>query len=95
MENEKKQFEEARKRYLETMKRKGELPEKYKKLFKKIESIEFGNYGVSCEVMLLISYVYEGNAINAFNTIFGLGFIKGQAQAKKQFEKENKHGTFI
>ena len=77
-ERERLQYEAAHQRYLDIQRRKSELPEKDKKLFEKLEAIEIGRYDVSCSILLMIANVYQNNAINAFDTIFRLGFMKGQ-----------------
>lgn len=46
-------------------------------------------YDVTCSVVLMIAEVYQNNAINAFNTIFTLGFMNGQrAEKARQKRKE-------
>ncbi len=67
---------------METQRRKDELPEKDKRLFEQLERVKIGRYDVTCSVALMIAEVYQNNAINAFNTIFALGFMKGQRAEK-------------
>lgn len=78
------QYEAAKRSYLEIQRRKSELSEKDKKLFEQLEAVEIGRYDVSCSTVLMIADVYHNNAINAFGTIFRLGFLKGMRKAKKE-----------
>lgn len=81
-EVEKLQYQRAKECISETQRRKSELPEKYKKLFEQLEKVKIGRYDVECSVAFMIAEVYQNNAINAFNTIFKLGFMKGQRAEK-------------
>lgn len=87
-ESERLQYENASRAFLETKRRKSELPEKDKKLFELIKAVEIGRYDVTYSTMIMIADVYQNNAINAFNTIFRLGFLKGERKAKRQFAKK-------
>ena len=88
-EQEKLQYQMAQEIFFETQKRKSELPEKDKKLFEQLEKVKIGRYDVMCSVVLMIAEVYQNNAINAFDTIFRLGFMKGQrAEKARQKRKE-------
>lgn len=82
-EIERLQYEAAHKKYLETKRRKSELPEKDRKLFEKLESIEIGRCDVNFSTIVMIADVYQNNAINAFDTIFRLGFMKGERKGRK------------
>ena len=51
--------------------------------------MKIGRYAVACSIVLMIAEVYQNNAINAFGTIFRLGFMKGQrAEKARQKRKE-------
>lgn len=89
-ENERLQYELANKAYLDTQRRIAELPEKEKKLFDSISKVDIGNYGVRCSVLIMIAGIYNNNAINAFNDIFRLGFMKGQRAERQRLRKEKK-----
>ena len=78
------QYEAARRSYLEIQRKKSELSEKDKRLFEQLKAVEIGHYDVNCSTMLMIAGVYQNNAINAFDTIFRLGFLKGMRKAKKE-----------
>lgn len=86
--NERLQYEAAHQRYLDIQRRKSELPEKDRRMFEKLESVEIGRYGVSYSTMLMIADVYQNSAVNAFNTVFRLGFMKGERKGKKE-QKES------
>lgn len=83
-ESEKLQYQRAQEFMSETQRRKSELPEKDKKLFEQLEKVNIGRYDVACSVVCMIAEVYQNNAIDAFNTIFKLGFMKGQRAEKKR-----------
>lgn len=88
-EQERSQYQRAQEVFFETQRRKSELPEKDKRFFKQLEKVKIGRYDVTCSVVLMIAEVYQNNAINAFNTIFTLGFMKGQtAEKARQKRKE-------
>ena len=88
-EQERLQYQRAQEVFFETEKRKDELPEKDKRLFEQLEKVKIGRYDVACSVVLMIAEVYQNNAIDAFNTIFTLGFMKGQrAEKARQKRKE-------
>ncbi len=82
-EIERMQYEAAHQRYLDIQQRKSELPEKDKRLFEELKSVEIGRYDVSCSTVLMIADVYQNSAVNAFNTIFRLGFMKGERKGRK------------
>lgn len=81
-EQEKLQYQRAQEVFFETQRRKNELPEKDKRLLKQLEKVKIGRYDVSCSVILMLAEVYQNNMIDAFNTIFRLGFMKGQRAEK-------------
>lgn len=88
-EQEKLQYQRAQEVFFETQRRKSELPEKDKRLFEQLEKVKIGRYDVTCSVICMIAEVYQNNAINAFDTIFTLGFMKGQrAEKARQKRKE-------
>lgn len=89
-ENERLQYELANKAYLDTQRRIAELPEKEKKLFDSISKVDIGNYGVRCSVLLMIANVYNNSAINAFDMIFKLGFMKGGRSMKNKINRKDK-----
>ena len=76
-------YEAGRRSYLEIQRMKNELSEKDKRLFEQLEKVEVGNYDVNSSTMLMIANVYQNNAINAFSTIFRLGFLKGMRKARR------------
>lgn len=84
---EKSQYQSAQEVFWGIQKRKDELPEKYKKLFKQLERIKIGRYDTSYSVMMTIAEVYQNNALNAFSTIFRLGFMKGQRAERAKMKK--------
>ena len=86
-EQEKLQYERACKAYQETQRKKSKLPEKDKRLLEKLNQLKVERYGVSCRTLEMIAEVYDNNAINSFDTIFRLGFLKGQ-QAEKARQKK-------
>lgn len=81
-EQERLQYQRAQEVFFETQRRKSELPEKDKRLFEQLEKVKIGRYNVTCSTAMMIVEVYQNNAINAFNTIFTLGFMKGQRAEK-------------
>ena len=85
---EEQRYLEARKSYNDIKQNKAKLPEKGKRLFEQLEAVEIGRYDVDSHTILMIANVYQNNAINAFNTIFRLGFLKGMRKAKKEFKKK-------
>lgn len=87
-EQEKLQYQRAQETFFETQRRKSELPEKDKRLFEQLEKVKIGRYDVTCSTVLMIAKVYQNNAINAFNTIFTLGFMKGQRAEKARQKKK-------
>ena len=88
-EQERLQYHMAQEVFFEIQRRKSELPEKDKRLFEQLEKVKIGRYDVTCSVVLMIAEVYQNNAINAFNTIFTLGFMNGQrAEKARQKRKE-------
>lgn len=87
-EQEKMRYQRAQENFFETQRRKSELSEKNKKLFEQLEKVKIGGYDVACTTVLMIADVYQNNAINAFGTIFRLGFMKGQ-RAEKARQKKN------
>lgn len=88
-EQEKLQYQREQEGFSETQRRISELPEKDKRLFEQLRKVKLGRYDVTCSVVLMIAKVYQNNAINAFDTIFTLGFMKGQrAEKAKQKRKE-------
>lgn len=88
-EKERLQYQRAQEVFFETQRRKNELAEKDKQLFEQLEKVKIGRYAVACSIVLMIAEVYQNNAINAFGTIFRLGFMKGQrAEKARQKRKE-------
>lgn len=81
-EQERLQYQRAQEVFFEAQRRKDELPEKDKRLFEQLEKVKIDRYDVTYSVVLMIAEVYQNNAINAFNTIFTLGFMKGQRAEK-------------
>lgn len=63
---EREKIKRATEVYMETKRRKSELPEKHKKLFKQLEAVDLGYYDVTMEIVWMVAYVYQNNAINAF-----------------------------
>lgn len=89
---EKRAYEHSHRVYLETQRRKTELPEEDRKLLEKVLAIETGRYGVNCSTALMIAKVYDNNAINAFCAIFNLGFMKGERSMKNRMKRGVKNG---
>lgn len=91
-EYEKLQYQRAQENFFETQRKKSGLPEKDKRLFDQLEKVKIGRYNTTCYVMSMIAEVYQNNAIDAFDTIFKLGFMKGQraerARSRKAGEKK-------
>lgn len=91
-EKERLELEKGEKAYLEIERRKSELSEADKKLLEKVEAIEVGRYDVRYSTMIMIAKVYQNNAINAFSTIYKLGFLKGMRKASRQTKLEAMNG---
>ena len=89
---EKLAYEMGRRSYFEIQKRKSELSEADKKLFERLEAVEIGRYDVSSSIVLMIANVYSNNAINAFSTIFRLGFMKGIRKGKREAKNGKNNG---
>ena len=89
-QQERLRLQRATKVYQETQRRKSELPEKDKRLFEQLEKVRVGRYNVSCSVILMIAEVYGNSAIDFFNSIFRLGFMKGQRAEKARRRKSIK-----
>ncbi len=88
-EEEKVQYKREQENFFETRRRKEKLSEKDKRLFERLEKVNVGRYDVTFSVASMIAEVYQNSAIEAFNTIFALGFMKGQI-AEKATRKGNK-----
>lgn len=86
-EQERLQYQMAQEVFFEAQRRKSELPEKDKRLFEQLEKVKIGRYDVAYSVVLMIAEAYQNNAIDAFNTIFTLGFMKGQRAEKARQKK--------
>lgn len=86
-EQERLQYQRAQEVFFETQRRKDEFPEKDKRLFEQLKNVKVGRYDVTCPIVLMIAEVYQNNAINAFGTIFKLGFMKGQRAEKARQKK--------
>ena len=86
-EQERLQYERAHEAYLEIQRRKDELPEKDKQLLKQLSRLKIGRYCASWHTLVMIAEIYDNNAIDCFDTIFRLGFLKGQ-RAEKARQKE-------
>lgn len=91
-ENERLNYERAKKTYAETQERIRKLPEKDKRLLEQLEKVDIGRYDVPCSTVLMIAEVYRNNAINAFSSIFRLGFLKGTRKTLKELKQEGKNG---
>lgn len=88
-EQENLQYQRAQESFFETQRRKSELSEKDKRLFEQLENVKIENYDVCISTVGMIADVYQNNAINAFDTIYRLGFMKGQrAEKARQRLKE-------
>ena len=74
----------------EIERRKKELPEKYKKLLKKIDAVDLGNYSLDSDIAFAICDLYCDSALEAFVTIYKLGFMKGMRKAKADMKRKNK-----
>lgn len=81
-------FQRACEMYQETQRRKQELPEKDKRLFERLDQLDIGRYSVSFHTLVMIAKAYDNNAINSFDTIFKLGFLKGQRAEKARQKKK-------
>lgn len=89
-EQEQLSYQRAQETYREIQRRKDALPEKDKMVFEQLEKVDTGKYDVTCSVVLMIAEAYQNNAINAFDTIFTLGFMKGQRSEKARLRKAGK-----
>lgn len=87
-EQEQLRYQTAQKTYQEMQRRKNALSEKDKKLFLQLDRLGIGKYDVSFHTILMIAEVYGNNAINSFDTIFKLGFLKGQRAEKEKLRKQ-------
>lgn len=83
-------YESARKKYEEIQRRKEELTVKDKRLLKRITDTEVGRYDVGSRITMMIAEVHNNNAINAFDTIFKLGFMRGEKSMKNKMKRDNK-----
>ncbi len=81
-EQEQLRLQRATEMYQETQRRKSELSEKDKRLFEQLKRVKIGRYDVDYHTLVMITKVYDNNAINSFDTIFRLGFMKGQRAEK-------------
>ena len=81
-------FQRAREMYQEIQRRKQELPEEDKRLFEQLDQLNIGRHGASYHTLIMIAKVYDNNAINSFDTIFRLGFLKGQRAEKGRQKKK-------
>lgn len=83
--------------FAEEQRRKEQLSKSEKRLFEHLEKVNTGGYDVTVSVVLMIAEIYQNNAINAFNTIFTLGFLKGQRaeRARLRKRKKNKPPCFV
>ena len=86
-EQEQLNYQRAQEMYQETQRRKNVLSEKDKKLFRQLKQVEIGRYDVTFYTVCMIAELYQNNAINAFDTIFRLGFMKGQRSEKAKLKK--------
>lgn len=87
-EQQRLQYQKACETYQETQRRKNELPEKDKRLFEQLDQLEIGRYAVSYHTLVMIAEVYDNNAMNSSDTIFRLGFLKGQRAEKARQKKK-------
>lgn len=84
------QYEIGDRAYLVTKQKIAELPEKDKKILDSISKVEIGRYDINCKILMMIADIYNNNAIDAFDTIFKLGFIKGKRSMRNKINREDK-----
>lgn len=87
-EQQRLQYQRACEMYQETQRRKNELSENDRRLFEQLGQLKIGRYAVSYHTLVMIAEVYDNNAINSFDTIFRLGFLKGQRAEKARQKKK-------
>ena len=85
-ENERLRYERAKKTYAETQERIKNLSEKDRLLLEELKEVDTD--GVPCSTVLMIAEIYQNNAINAFMTIFKLGFLKGMRKVSDGFKED-------
>lgn len=73
--------------FAEEQRRKEQLSKSEKRLFEQLEKVNTDGYDVTASVVLMVAEIYQNNAINAFNTIFTLGFLKGQSKERARLRK--------
>lgn len=89
-ESEQLKYEIGKRAYLVTKQKIAELPEKDKKFLDNISKVEIGRCDIDCKILMMIADIYNNNAIDAFDTIFKLGFIKGKRSMRNKINREDK-----
>ena len=80
--------EEARATYRRHQDNIANLNKKDKELFDRISAFKTPDrYDMRTNELLMVAGIYENNAVNAGNTLFKYGFIKGIRYAKKQLKR--------
>lgn len=64
------------------------LSEKDRRFFNRVETINTRRCGFTCSEMLLVAKIYNNNALNSFNFIFKIGFIREKNQKNKKTNKK-------
>jgi len=72
------------KEYEDIKQRISELSEKDKRFFDRVLAVDVGRYDFTTSTMLLVSTVYNNNALNAFNFIYKIGFMRGRNAEKRR-----------
>lgn len=67
------------------------LEPKERAFFDKIKSVNAGRYDVDSMTVITLCSIYSNNAIEAFNTIFQLGFMQGQKAEKAEEKKRGRN----
>lgn len=85
-------FERARAAYNRIKEKKENLPNNYKRLFKRLESIsaDADMYSISGDEMLMFNDVFNGSLLNGMGAIYNYGFMKGQISEIRKNNKINK-----
>lgn len=79
-------FERAKEKVRRMKEKKANLPSKYQRLFKRLESVsdDVKGYSMKYDEMIMFNNIYEGNLFNAMTDIFDYGFVKGQTCEKNK-----------
>lgn len=82
-------YKEAQESYKRLQEKKANLPEHDKKWLDKIHAYKINiRYDVKTDKMKMLAELYNNSMLDAFNTIFRIGYIAGQKALKAEQKKQ-------